>query len=306
MASKKGSKNLIINNPKSLLTIGVFLLLLIFGFSQVWAVFQAENHETFFASVVGDFDIGDGDVNMMIYRKNESGEYVRSFVIPSAYYILNDNLTSCSKYCDQDPEICTIAYTKVNCNESDICSYTFDSTTRNLSLTSTEKITCKFYFDEVADSDINVFVLKENSGGIYLNSNNSKRYSIIENIPAYGYKYIDDYNCDVASATVTYNSETRTFNVASGQKTTCYVYFDQEGSTDVTVKAFVEESYGSGIYVEVDSIPNSRVYTLNSSSSCTPVASGGAQATIKYEDGYIVIDATEAQTCQVFLDLVES
>ena len=74
----------------------------------------------------------------------------------------------------------------------------------------------------------------------------------------------------------------------------------------VTIDESVLKSYGSGIYVEVDSIPNSRVYTLNSSSSCTPVASGGVQGTIKYEDGYIVIDATEAQTCQVFLDLVES
>lgn len=287
-------KNLSKKNKKFLLVaISVFAVLLVFGIQKTYAYYHSSEGKSILANKVGDFDIGDGDINMMLYRENDDGKFVQVYNVPSAYYVFNDELTSCT----------------IPCNGSSAnCTYSFDETNRKFSLSGNQKLTCKFYFEkEWNDSDIDVFILLESDTTDTTYTYNSKNYELNSVIPAYGYIYSEHYSCENGS-TIVYNSETKKVNVAmSATNTTedvCYVYFNKNGNTDITVNTFVQEKYGVNNYVEVSNIPANKIYTLNStSSSCTPLNSSDTAGTITYEDGYINIDATSGQVCNVYLDL---
>lgn len=269
--------------------ISLFVIVLILGVQKTYAYYHGFEDKNILANKIGDFDIGDGDINMMIYRENDEGKFVRVYAVPAAYYIFNDSLTSCT----------------IPCNKGDgVCSYNFDDTNRNFSLTSTQKVTCKFYFEKEWDSsDIDVYILLESDTTDTTYVYNSKNYELNSVIPAYGYKYSEHYTC-TNNSTLTYNSETKKVNVASSQKDVCYVYFDKNGSSDITVNTYVQDKYGSTTYTNVSYIPANKIYTLNTtSSSCTPVSSSDTAGVITYEEGYIYVEATGQQVCNVYLDL---
>lgn len=269
--------------------IGFFVIALALGVQKTYAYYHDDTSKSILANKIGDFDIGDGDINMMIYRENDEGKFVRIYSVPAAYYIFNSSLTSCTIPCNTDDGVCT---------------YSFDDVNRKFSLTSTQKVTCKFYFEKEWDSsDIDVYILLESDTTDTTYVYNSKNYELNGVIPAYGYKYSDYYTCDNGS-TLTYNSETKKVNVSSSQKDRCYVYFDKNGSADIIVNTYVQDKYGSTTYTNVSYIPANKIYTLNTtSSSCTPVSSSDEAGVITYVDGYIYVEATGQQVCDVYLDL---
>lgn len=284
-----------ITNKKNMCVLTVLSLLiviLIVGIKFVYAYYQVGSSSIFLATRIGDFDLGDGDINMMIYRENNEGDFVRVHSVPAAYYVFNDELTSCT----------------VPCNDSaGNCEYNFNNSTRKFDLSSNQKVTCKFYFEKQSSSDVNVYIYTEDEFGTH--SYNTKNYLLSNNIPAYGYEYSGNYVCvsecgDPTDAVVTYNSETKKFNVSTTTKTNCFVYFNETGNSDVRVNTYVQDEYGSSAYTLVNYIPKNKIYVLNESkSSCTSIVTDGSAGTISYNDGYIEVDANSAQTCNVYLDL---
>jgi len=288
MTSKNSAITKILTNKHKVflfLTISVFVVVLILGIQKAYAYYHDSVSKGILANKVGDFDLGDGDINMMIYRENEEGKFVRIYAVPADYYVFNDELTSCT----------------IPCNDGlGNCSYSYDANNRTFALTSNQKITCKFYFEQEEASDINVYIMIENTRGTY--TYNFKKYSISDYVPAYGYVYSDNYECDDA-AELTYNAETKKFSVATATKNTCYVYFNSIGESDVIVNVFVQSAYGSTTYSEVSTIPSNKIYALNETKSNCYDSSGATGSAISYVDGYINISASGAQTCDVYLDL---
>lgn len=289
MTSKNSAVTKILTNKHKVflfLTISVFVVVLILGIQKAYAYYHDSVSKGILANKVGDFDLGDGDINMMIYKENEEGKFVRIYAVPADYYVFNDELTSCT----------------IPCNDGlGNCSYSYDANNRTFALTSNQKITCKFYFEQEEASDINVYIMIENPRGTY--NYNFKKYSISDYVPAYGYVYSDNYECDDA-AELTYNAETKKFSVATATKNTCYVYFSKVGDADITVNTYVQEEYGVSTYASVESIPANKIYTLNDElSNCIAVSATGNAGVITYEDGYISVIATGQQVCDVYLDL---
>ena len=268
--------------------ISLFAVIVIISVKKVYAYYHDAITSLILANKVGDFDLGDGDINMMIYRENNEGKFVRIYAVPAAYYKFNDELTACT----------------IPCNDgSGNCEYTFDNTNRAFALTSNQKITCKFYFEQEVSADIEVYVLLEDETAISTYTYNSKNYSLNNVVPAYGYIYADHYECENAGM-VTYNSETKKVSVASATKDKCYIYFDKSGSADISVNVYVQDKFGGNTYSYVDSIPGNKLYTLNSvKSKCVAVASGGVDGSVSYTDGYINVVASSQQVCDVYLDL---
>ena len=110
-----------------------FAILLIFGVKTTLAYYNRSVPVSIVASYVGDYYYGDGDVNMMIYVK-QNGRYVRTTTVPASGFTLNDTNTECTITCTKD-------------SPSSACNYSYTSGTSTLTLTSDEKVTCKFYFD---------------------------------------------------------------------------------------------------------------------------------------------------------------
>lgn len=260
------------------------ILLLILSVTFANAYYNSGSEIGILASLVGDFDTGDGDVNMMFYKQS-GNDYVRTFAVPAMGYTFDDTKTRCTLECS-------------NSDPTASCYYSYNSNNKSFTLNSEDKVTCKFYFNETYSSDINIYVLKEDDDGTY--EYNLKKYSLAENIPAYGFVYTNHYACD-NNSTLTYDSNTKSFMVETTQKDNCYVYFDKDNRTaDVITNIYVNN--GNSTYEKVQSIPRNKTYTLSQSqtSSCTD-----ANATITYENGYIIISAEEMQTCNVYLDVVE-
>lgn len=268
--------------------IGLFVIVVVISCQKVYAYYHNSTTSAILANKVGDFDLGDGDINMMIYRENDEGKFVRVYAVPAAYYNFNSELTSCT----------------IPCNDgSGNCQYSYDNTNRKFALTSNQKLTCKFYFEKETSADIEVYILLEDASAEATYSYNSKSYKLNDVIPSYGYIYAEHYECE-NSGMVTYNSETKKVSVASATKDKCYIYFDKTGSADITVNAYVQDKYGSSTYTFVKTIPGNKIYTLNSAKSkCSAVDNNGTAGTVSYENGYINVVASGKQVCDVYLDL---
>lgn len=277
--------------------IGFFVVILISGIEAAYAYYHTTASISILANSVGDFDMGTGDINMMIYKENDQGVFLKTYAVPSVGYKYDETLTKCTIACSTD--------------STSNCYYSYDHVNRIFSLTSDQKVTCKFYFKQEAASDINIYIMKEDEldTNTYeetsANTYNGKNYALIESIPAYGYEYVG-YYCENEVESLNYNSNTKRFNVQTKTKNTCYAYFDNVSSGDLSVSVYVQSEEGSTVYNLVESIPASKEYVLSTSktSACYDAENNNTNALITYEDGYINISATGQQTCEVYLDLV--
>lgn len=292
-SSTKLRKNLLGKNNVFLFgLISFFVIILVASISTAYAYYHNDISEGILANKVGDFDLGDGDINIMIFRENDAGEFVRVYAVPESYYVFNDGLTSCT----------------VSCNNDDgNCEYSYDAVNKKFALTSNQRITCKFYFEQEMSSDIDVFVYVEDENGVIngIEEYSELKYKLSDNIPAYGYIYSEKYTCDnMENTTLVYNSETKKINVSTSTKNKCYVYFNKVGNADIIVNTYVQDTFGSDAYTLVNYIPANKIYVLNETKSlCTPVIPTDAAGTVTYVDGYINVEANSKQVCDVYLDL---
>jgi len=271
-----------------LLVISFFAFVLVYGIQSAQAYYNDTASLKILANLVGDFENNKGDINMIFYKENDQGNYVRTYAVPSYGYTFNDSKTLCTMSCDT--------------NETSECYYKYDENTKNISLTSNQKVMCKFYFDKENESDIKVYILKEDVNGTF--SYNAKKYSLVESIPAYGYENVHSY-CTNGSP-IEYDSNKKIFSVSTSYRDVCYGYFDEIGNPDLGVNVYVQASNGSSTYKLVDSIPSNNEYVLSTykNSYCYDKA-GNTNTAIRYENGYINIETNKKQTCNVYLDLVK-
>lgn len=108
-----------------------FLIAIIIGTKTVYAYYHTSEPYSILSNYVGDFDNGAGDINIKLYKQVSAGRFTRIYDIPTGYNY-DSTLTTCTIACDT--------------NESSACHYSYDSTNRVFSVTSNEKVTCKFYF----------------------------------------------------------------------------------------------------------------------------------------------------------------
>ena len=186
---------------KTFILVTFAIILVVISFTFVSAYYNNTSSISILASLVGDFDFGDGDINMMFYKES-NGSYVKTFAAPAIGYTFDDTLTTCSIECS-------------NSNPNAACYYHYDANNKTFSINSDDKVTCKFYFKEDVSADITVNILKEDENGTY--EYNSKTYSLSEYVPAYGYEFVTNgYSCD-NNSTLTYDSTNRVFNVHATQ-----------------------------------------------------------------------------------------
>ncbi len=270
------------------------------------------------SSLVGDFDSGDGDINIIIYKQTSKGgsDYTRTYGVPALGYTYNEAKTTCT------PDICSKEGT-----DGKTCHYKYDEENKNISLTSNQKVTCKFYFDQAAESDINVYIMiedKENtttSTTSGYESYEGKNYKNVNNIPAFGYTYAG-YKCEhdetqnAEPKMLTYDPETNTFKLETKEKNTCYAYFNSIGAADIITHVYVQNNDAvpdeelESSYTLVDSIPTGNKYKINTSNSKCKIISNESTGesvisnNISYNNGYITInDISTKQECDVYLDL---
>jgi len=270
-------------NKKAVLfmLIGLFIVGITSGIIKVFAYYQEQTTSVIFANKVGDFDLGIGETNLMIYKETDDGKYAKSYGIPEGFFVFNDSLTKCT----------------IPCNDNTgNCEYTYDEVNYKFEMVSNQKVTCKFYFDKIADPDIVVNIMVEDGVG-------SGNYILKNEIPAYGVVYSNNAHCDNSSF-ISFNSESRTFNIKATTKDTCYAYFDAVDEGDMKVNVYVQETVGSTVYTKVNSIPINNIYVLNNTKTqCVSAQDNGDAGIVTYEDGYINISSKSKQICDVYLDL---
>lgn len=289
--------------------ISFFVIVLILGINVTYAYYYDSSLLSILAGKIGDFDTGDGDVNVIVYKETgkDTNVFTRSYSVPAVGYKFDSTLTKCIKPCDDDSnKNCTISCSQSS-SSTPSCYYSYNSTNNNFSVTSEHQVTCKFYFKSESNSDINIYIMKESTTSTEYQYS-SKYYEMVENVPAYGYKYAG-YSCENSDAieSFEYVSELKKFNVSTEYKNTCYAYFEAEGSADIIVNVYVQSASGSAVYEPVTTIPANKTYKLSTSSSnvsaCYDTSGNSTDTTIEYTNGYINVSATEKQTCDVYLDL---
>lgn len=272
-------------------------LLLTVSISITHAYYSNSIPMSLLATLVGDFDLGDGDINMMFYKENENHKYVKVFSAPAIGYTYDSTKTTC-----------TIECSDYDTNPSANCTYKYNSSNNTFSVDSEDKVTCKFYFNISETKDVTINLYRQDSNGTI--TNNDKTYSAVDVIPAYGYVY-STYSCQNGS-TLTYTSGERKISVDSSVKDTCSVYFDIDSNTtlDVDTAIYVQQKV-NGSFVKVETIPQNKTYRLSTAqgytSKCYDTSVTPAQetnATISYNNGYITIDSAEQQSCTIYLELV--
>lgn len=264
------------------------VLTLILGIGAANAYYHQENSVSVLAGLIGNFDLPDGDINMVFYKEDDNGKFIKSYAAPKFGYRFDDSLTSCTITCAFN-------------DSTSACNYSYNQETYVFSLVSDKKVTCNFYFKKEMTSDIDVYLLKETTAGEY--TYNGKQYTLINEIPAFGYAY-NNYTCDNGS-TLTYDANLKKVSVAASQKDKCYAYFNKSVDADIIANIYVQSREGSSIYNQVSTIPAGKTYELSTTkvSKCTNTDGSPSTATITY-DGYVNIDSINTrQVCDVYLDL---
>lgn len=277
----------------------VLTLLLINGIQSAYAYYYNNSGSLpILSNLIGDFDSGDGDINIIIFKENTVGgeDFVKTYAVPAVGYSFDVERTSCQAPSGQ----------KVVCNKDDpnaSCHYTFNEDTKEFDLTSNQKVTCKFYFTKDYDNDIELHIMLQDTNGT--SEHESKMYREIENIPAYGFSY-SGYKCDNGS-TVEIDPETGKIKVLATQRDVCYAYYDGDlNAADIIANVYIQKTVG-GAYTKVSSIPNAQKYILSTSqkSYChTPEGAEIESMVPVYEGGFIdILNAEEKQICDIYLDI---
>lgn len=270
---------------KKIVLIAILFLLLVlstWGIKSTYAYYNSKSTFSFLGTTIGDFDIGDGDINLILYMEDDDGEYNLTKIIPLIGYYLNNLKTDCS-------------------NENTVVSY--NSNANTISIESSEKTTCRIYFDQLGESDIRTYILIEADDGKY--TYNDKLYKLVNTVPSVGYEYLN-YNCVNPDAVtdIYYDSTTMEFSYSSTEKNICYVYYDALSKPDLTLNIYIQETDGSETYRNVTNIPTLNTYVLNSTkSNCKDLEGNNLNANISYANREITVVANSAGICNVYLDI---
>lgn len=276
-----------LNKLKKLVLSSILVLIVIsigFGIKDVYAYYNQKSSFAFLGTTIGDFDLGNGDVNLILYIEDNNGNYNRVENVPLIGYYYNQLKTDCSY-------------------ENTIVNY--DEETNHVTLETDAKTTCKVYFDQLSETDVMTYVLIESDNGKYMYDGNDKKYELVNTVPSIGYEYLN-YSCinPDAITEIDYDLNTMKFTYSSSEKNVCYVYYDALSNPDLTLNIYIQESSASETYINVKKIPTINTYVLNSTkSSCKDSDNNILNTNIRYENGNISVDADDIITCNVYLDI---
>ena len=292
------------------LTLLILTLILIGGIQSAYAYYYKDADSLpILSNLVGDFDSGNGDINIIIYKETgvKNDDFVKTYSVPEVGYSLNIDRTSCKGPSGND-----IKCDKDNPNAD--CNYTYNADTKEINLTSNQKVTCRFYFNKDYENDIELYVMMQDQNGTHTREHYDeepgdviKTYRNVDSIPAYGFTY-SGYYCENGS-TVTIDEETGNIKVLATQRDVCYAYYDGDLlNADIIANVYVQKVVG-GNYVKVPSIPNSQKYKISESqeSYCHTEDGTHTSSVPTYENFYINIPESEQkQVCEVYLDIDNS
>lgn len=257
--------------------------LFLWGFNTVNAYYNSKTDFSFLGTTIGDFDIGDGDINLVLYKESDDGKYNLTKSIPLIGYYLNNDKTDCS-------------------NKNTVISY--ENATNEVNIETDSQTTCRIYFDQLGESDVRAYMLVETTNGEY--SYNGKTYNLSNKVPDVGYEYLT-YACQNPEAVteIDYDGQTRTFTYKSTDRNICYIYFNALSNPDVTLNIYIQETMGSESYMNVTNIPTLYTYKLNSTKSyCLDLDNNNiGSAVLSYADRKISVEVEYAGVCYVYLDI---
>ncbi len=294
----KSKKSIIKNKFFMFPIMFLAILILICGIQSAYAYYYKEDSLPILSSLVGDFDLGDGDINIIIFKETtvDSEEFVKTYAIPAVGYSFNQNRTTC-----QSPSHQKVICEKDNPNVD--CHYTYNEDTKDIELTSNQKVTCKFYFEKDYNNDIELYIMMQDTNGTH--SHKDKMYRNVDNIPAYGFTFSEG-ECENGS-TVELDPETGKIKVTSSQKDICYAYYDGNlQNADIIMNVYAQKVVG-GEYTKINTINTSKKYKLNDEQTkCKKQDENQTLSEIKptYSGGFIELpETTEKLICDAYLDI---
>ncbi len=256
----------------------VILNLLIINIFTSFAYYYDKDILTIVEAKVGDINLNKYDYVLRVFLE-EAGKDG----IGTGKYYLSSNIP-------------TIGYTYSNytCQNGSILNY--DEQAKMTSVSLDQKDICSIYFNIVGSLDIGLEIMLESDidSNTYIKSNY---------IPSFGYKY-SYFECE-NNASLEYDPVLHKVKVSTAKKDYCKVYFDKD-SYDIKIKTFVENTYNTKDYIELNSIPANKKYILNEGKSiCKNKNNERIDNSITYENGYIELATSEISTCEVYLNLYE-
>ena len=277
----------LLNKHKILLvSIAIVVILSCVGLIVSYAFYQVVDTTPVILSTTPQ--IADLDVRIMAEERDTSGNGLNSYAIypyiPKAGYKYDAGMSYCT-------------------NGSTI---NYDASTYDASINATGHDVCYLYFKSTASLDITLEVYAENvdSDGV-----GNGEYTKLEttSLPSIGYElnssksycvYANDESTHVTDTTVSYNSDKQKFTVNARKKgAICRAYMDAM-DVDIALKIFVQAKKGSSTYYEVDKIPVTSFYALNTGkSACT------GTSTMSIKNQKVVIAATNRTNCVAYLDV---
>ena len=285
------------------LTLLIMTLILIGGIQSAYAYYYKDTESLpILSNLVGDFDSGNGDINIIIYKETgvDNEEFVKTYSIPEVGYSFNIDKLTCKN----------ISGTKIICdkdNPNADCNYTYDEGAKEINLTSNQKVTCRFYFNKDYENDVELYIMMQDANGTY--EHTEKKYRNVDSIPAYGFTF-SGYSCQNGS-TVEIDSETGKLKVLATQRDVCYAYYDGSlENADIIANVYVQKVVG-GDYIKVSTIPGMQRYKISTTkeSYChTPDSNENRTSSVPtYENFYINIPESEQkQVCEVYLEIDNS
>lgn len=194
---------------KLLIIIGIIIviMIIILGIFISSSYYSNVNNSSILNNRVGDFDYTDGDFNIMMYVDYGFNNYKQVYYIPdNTLYRYNSELTKCTRSCSS-----------INDGTSE-CYYNYNEELKKISITSNNEVSCKFYFNEIADTDVNI--------NVYINDINGEQeyldnlYNKTNVIPNNG--IMDGYEC-TNNSNINFNDNI--LYIDSIGRDTCDVYF---------------------------------------------------------------------------------
>jgi len=262
------------NRRKNLIIIAFLIVcnMLALTFYVSYAYYYDELNIPILRTKVGNFKISEYDYVLEVYIENIGlnkegiGKYHLTNEIPINGYV----------------------YSGYNCLNNSLLIY--DDIKKITTVTTNQKELCEIYFDIESNVDIGINILVEDDIDSY-------EYKIVKEIPFFGYRY-SNYEC-INNSEIIYNSELHNITMSSLNNDVCNIYFEKV-SDNKKVNLYVAEDTE---YLLMDNIPQNKNYYLDKTKSfCINKNNERLNTDITYDNGYVVINDSEADVCNIYLN----
>ncbi len=223
--------------------------------------FLINEYKSDIKNTLAEASMNDVTVNMLVWNQNTK-TYELSNNIPSFGYYLEENYS----YCKNGSKM----------------SYA----NGNISVALARKDACYAYFKELQkDIDIN----------IYIHENGTLKLTDV--VPSYNYT-LTSSKC-TNGATLTFDTNTRIFQVSTSTKTVCDVEFTKNES-DITINIYKEDAYGTHEHNGLNYTFSSQIPGYNYNFNEYVCKNSDIKTSIKEENHELIVDTEGKNECNVY------